>query len=309
LVYLRRKIMGKHNVAVLLLTSLMIVQTALFPALLSGNIVPSEIFSGVENDAYLSQPQNAVGPMGAEREPITIALIGTDERETEKSRSDVIVLGKYNPEQNSLIIISIPRDAMVDIPGRGKAKINAAYAYGGADLLLQTLEHLFSLEVPYYAHVNFRGFVAMVDAIGGVRVNAKKDFYEHWRDNDVYIKKGENILDGEHLLEYVRFRHDADGDFGRIARQQEVISCIARQFITPEYIFKVPSVLKAARENIDTNINWMDLFRILSRVNNTNNLQIETYVLQTHSKIIDGIWYQIIDNENLKLLAQKLKNI
>lgn len=117
-------------------------------------------------------------------------------------------------------------------------KINAAYSYGGVDLLNQTLKENFKFEAPYYASITFQDFIDCVNELfpDGVEIDAEKSL-----DLDgVYIKKGKQVMDGNTLLQYARFREDEEGDFGRIRRQQQVIKAISQQLKDVTSIFKLP---------------------------------------------------------------------
>ncbi|HYE11169.1 MAG TPA: LCP family protein, partial [Patescibacteria group bacterium] len=166
-------------------------------------------------------------------EDLLLAILGTDERENEKSRSDVIIILKYRPKENKVIVVSVPRDSKISISGKGISKINSAYAYGGSKLQVSILENLFKIENVRYIHVNFEGFKKIVDTLGGIKINAKKDFRRDGEKDYIYAKKGQNTLMGEDLLAYIRFRDDSEGDFGRIKRQQEVLLSFALSVLNP----------------------------------------------------------------------------
>ena len=159
---------------------------------------------------------------------INVALIGSDARsKEEEGRSDSLMVAQYNQKTKEAKLVSIMRDSYVDIPGYGMNKINAAYSYGGVDLLNKTLKENFKFEAPYYASITFQDFIDCVNELfpDGVKINAEKDLDL----DEVYIKKGEQTMDGNTLLQYARFREDEEGDFGRIRRQQQVIKALSSQ--------------------------------------------------------------------------------
>ena len=184
---------------------------------------------------------------------INVALIGSDARSKEENgRSDSLMIAQYNQKTKKAKLVSIMRDSYVDIPGHGQDKINAAYSYGGIDLLNQTLKENFKFETPYYASITFQDFIDCVNELfpNGVDINAEKDL-----DLDgVYIKKGEQTMDGNTLLQYARFREDAEGDFGRIRRQQQVIKAISKQLKDVTSILKLPKAIGQLLGSIKTNL-------------------------------------------------------
>ncbi|MGE7608344.1 LCP family protein [Peribacillus frigoritolerans] len=189
----------------------------------------------------------------------TFLLIGVDTRGEQKSRSDAIILAKYYPEQEKLKLASIMRDSYVKIPGNklGYNKINAAYYYGGRELLKKTIQENFDVKVDHVAVIDFQGFVKMVDLLApeGVAVNVDQEIID---DMSIQASVGKNVLHGEELLKYVRFRHDDESDFGRVERQQEVMVQLKTAFINQissfEGIAALPSIIEQGLSYLDTDI-------------------------------------------------------
>lgn len=236
-------------------------------------------------------------------EPMIFALLGTDERKNEPSRSDTMILVRYEPDTKKVVMISIPRDSYVSIKGHGKTKINAAHAYGEVPLALDTLETLFNVKIDNYAKINFYGFMDVVDALGGINVNAKKTIT--WED--IRIEKGEQTLKGRDLLLYVRFRKDADGDFGRIERQQEVVQSAIKQFLQPSTLIKLPKIISIVKENMTTDVNWKKMLDLAWDAKDFDNITFETHTLQTQSKKMNGVWYELVDEQDLNRLSLLLQ--
>ncbi|MGG5253321.1 LCP family protein [Neobacillus sp. SM06] len=187
-----------------------------------------------------------------------ILLLGSDARGNEKSRSDTIMIASYNENKRTFKLASIMRDTYVQIPGYGKHKINAAFAYGGPELLRQTIKENFGVDLQYYAIVDFQGFVQVIDEAfpNGVEVNVEKEMSAYI---DVKLEPGLQRLNGQHLLGYVRFRHDAIGDFGRVQRQQKVIKLLGEQLSTFETIPKLPKLVGVVSPYINTNMDTTDI--------------------------------------------------
>ena len=146
-------------------------------------------------------------------------------------RTDTIIL-LHRPASGPPTLVSLPRDSYVPIPGRGRDKLNAAYAYGGASLLVRTIEQVTGLRVDHYAEVGFGGFVGMTDAVGGVELCPSRDIRD--RKSGLRVQKGCQEMDGPTALGYVRARYfDPKGDLGRVARQQEFLGAVFDRAASP----------------------------------------------------------------------------
>lgn len=198
---------------------------------LTGNVdrVPG-VFANLDENARPDDSDN-----------LTFLLVGLDSRSEEQttgagatadeqvSRSDVIMLVTVNEERTKASVVSLPRDSWVDIPGRGKDKINASYAFGGPPLLIQTVENLTRVRVDHFAVIDFVGFQAMTDAVGGIEVNAR----EPTSNYGITIERGINQLDGREALAYVRERKNLPGgDLDRAKRQQNVLRALLNKAIS-----------------------------------------------------------------------------
>jgi LCP family protein required for cell wall assembly len=229
-------------------------------------------------------------------------IYGTDERGGEIPRSDIIMILKYNPRRNKVYIVSIPRDTRVEIPNRGLDKINHAYAFGGSDLMTEVIEKFLLIEIDYTIKLSFENFAEIIDTIGGVQITAQKDFdYPGYID----IPKGTQILSGEKALEYVRFRYDAQGDYGRIQRQQEVLLALI-DWHQGNTIDDTESILKKFYSKIDTNMSIESLQNFQKLLKITEGTEFIQYTLATRGLIIENIWYEIYDQESLEEIREVL---
>ena len=200
--------------------------------------------------------------------PVNFLLLGIDQTYDDKGkvmegpgRADTIMVVSMNPKQGKSYVVSIPRDTRVKIPGRGTGKVNAAYVYGGPQLIAETVEGLIGMPVDGYAEVDFHGFVGVIDAIGGIEVDVDRDM--HYVDRagglKVDIKKGRQILDGEKALQYVRFRADALGDITRVGRQQNLIGVLIDEAANYRNIRKAPKLAKILMEYVKTDLSQRDI--------------------------------------------------
>jgi polyisoprenyl-teichoic acid--peptidoglycan teichoic acid transferase len=204
-----------------------------------------------------------------------ILLLGSDARGKEKSRADTIMIAHYNEDKGTFKLTSIMRDSYVDIPGRGKHKINSAFAYGGPELMRQTIKKNFDIDLQYYAIVNFQGFVHLIDEAfpNGVEIDVEKKMSENI---DVTLEPGLQRLNGEQLLGYVRFRQDAVGDFGRVERQQKVVKAIGEQLSSIQTIAKLPKLVGVLTPYVNTNMDTSDMIFIGKDFFSGNRGTVET---------------------------------
>ncbi|MFT0196664.1 LCP family protein [Candidatus Enterenecus avicola] len=206
-----------------------------------------------------------------------ILLIGSDSREGEAGRADTIMVLQLDGPSKQPKLLSFMRDTLVTIPGYGENKINAAYAFGGADLVRQTLAENFGLETNYYAKVDFRSFEKVIDTLfpSGVAINAEKDMSKNL---EVAIKQGQQQMNGLELLQYARFRMDEEGDFGRVRRQQQVMDAIFSEMKNPLAILKLPyaagKVLGYASTNLPMSFLLKNTFSIARGVGGVDSLTV-----------------------------------
>jgi LCP family protein required for cell wall assembly len=150
---------------------------------------------------------------------------------TEGQRTDTIML-MHVPLFGTPTLVSIPRDSWVGIPGYGQGKINSAFAYGGPELLTTTVEQTTGLKIDNYVEIGFAGVANTTDALGGVKLCPTRKYND--LNSGLKVKKGCQTMDGADALAYVRMRYaDPRGDLGRVERQQEFISSVAKRAMSP----------------------------------------------------------------------------
>ncbi|MGY1624199.1 LCP family protein [Geodermatophilus sp. SYSU D00965] len=175
-----------------------------------------------------SRPAPATPVEGGDA-PVTFLLMGSDTRATADEgiaaggRSDAIMIARFTGDRQHAQVISIPRDSWVDIPDHGKSKINAAYAYGGPTLLIQTVEQLTGIRIDHFAAIDFEGLVQVTDDLGGVDVVVAQT-----TSNGPYtFTAGINHLDGDQARWYLGQRYGLQGgDFDRVRRQQQYLQAM-----------------------------------------------------------------------------------
>ena len=194
-------------------------------------------------------------------DPINVLLLGSDSRGEEDARTDTIMVAHYDPETQQVKLISLMRDMYVSIPDYGEEKLNAAFSHGGPDLLRETIKENFGLDLHYYAIVDFKGFEKAADILApnGIEVDIP---YEMSDGIGMTLEEGEQTLHGNELLGYVRFRQDRLSDFGRIQRQQEVITKLKDEAVSLNSIKNLPKLLELLHTYVDTNLETTTLLQI-----------------------------------------------
>ncbi len=201
---------------------------------------------------------------------VNILLIGVDvtlnnrRQVVNMSRADTLVLISADPERDRLSAVSIPRDTRVIVPGVGETKVNASYAFGGPGLTIKTVEGLLGVPIHYYVKLGPESFARIIDAIGGVEIDVEKDmkYTDTWAGLRIDLKKGRQHLSGDQAMQYVRFRHDAIGDIGRVERQQKVLMALFTKLKSPATILATPTLLRAVAEHTHTNLTMTDLLTL-----------------------------------------------
>jgi LCP family protein required for cell wall assembly len=213
---------------------------------LHGDMGPDSVIAGDEENAikYLDNRND-------DSQPVTFLLLGSDSRGVvgEPARSDTIMVLRLNPEKKIGYLISIPRDSWVKIKGHGEKKINAAYQYGGPNLMIDTVRNFTGLDINHYAIIDFQGFKEIVDALGGIDIDVEKDLRDRKLHMD--LNSGYQHLDGEEALKYVRIRY-CDDDFGRIGRQQKFLKAVMDKLLRLSSVFRIPQLASIASQNIRT---------------------------------------------------------
>lgn len=214
--------------------------------------------------------------------PTTFLLLGVDARPGEKdARTDTIIVAQLDPEKKKLVLVSIPRDTLVELPGHGREKINSANVYGGVDLVKQVVSELLNVEIDYYVKTNFEGFKQVVDTLGGVDIEVEKRMVYRDPTDGTYInlKPGMQHLDGKEALDYVRFRHDALGDVGRTQRQQHFLKAVAEAALKPSVVTKLPQLMKDINQAVQTDMSVGEMIKYASLARDFGQLEIVSQTL------------------------------
>ncbi|HEX5526957.1 MAG TPA: LCP family protein [Solirubrobacterales bacterium] len=198
--------------------------------------------------------------------PENILILGSDKRageefEEDPGRSDTTILLRLDPEDETISVMSIPRDLKVEIPGYGTGKFNEAYSYGGPKMTLQVVKELTGLRINHVVNVDFLGFVRAVDAIGCVYTDVDRRYYHSnvglppsEQYSEINIQPGYQKLCGVKALQYVRFRH-TDTDIVRSARQQAFISDARQRVSLQDLVFDQSGLIDIFTKYTTSDIN------------------------------------------------------
>ena len=255
----------------------------------------------------------------AENKPMTILLMGVDtgsgSREDQwVGNSDTMILVTVNPQTRETTIMSLERDILTNITQDGEtvqAKLNAAYAQGGAELAIKTIQDLMNIHIDRYAMINMKGLVQLVDKVGGITVNNPFDFDISIEENEpeytAKIAPGRQEIDGEQALVYSRMRYqDPEGDYGRQKRQREVIEKIIKKVLTLDGLSNYQGIIEAVSDNMQTNISLdtNSLMQLMGYRDALKNIRMEQ-LKGEDATLADGGSYQIVTSEHLL----KMQNI
>ncbi|WP_422123957.1 LCP family protein [Planococcus sp. X10-3] len=236
-----------------------------------------------------------------ERDPFSVLLLGVDEREGDRGRSDTMVVMTVNPEEETTKMVSIPRDTYTEIIGRGTMdKINHAYAFGGIEMSMASVENLLDIPIDYVVQVNMEGFKDIVDAVDGVTVNSPMAF-----DG---FSAGEIHLNGDEALSYVQMRkQDPRGDFGRQDRQKQVIQGILREGASLNSLLNYGDIFAALGSNVRTNMEFSEMRDVQKNYSGAVGQVDQIIVEDGYGETINGIWYYMMDPNELSEIQGVLK--
>lgn len=245
--------------------------------------------------------------------PMTILLMGVDtgsgsREDTWVGNSDTMILLSANPKTKKTVMMSLERDILTQIDENGQtveAKLNAAYANGGAELAISTIESLMNIHIDRYVMINMQGLVQLVDAVGGIEVNNTFDFPISIEDNEpeytAKVEPGKQTINGDQALVYARMRYqDPEGDYGRQKRQREVIKKVVEKVLSLNSVSHYQAILKAVSSNMQTNIalDSKSIPQLLGYQDAFKNIKSEQ-LRGEDATLPDGGSYQLVTSEHL----------
>ena len=245
-----------------------------------------------------------------------------------KGLTDTIIVAYLDTTGERAGMISIPRDTWVEVPKYGFNKINQAYllgeAYGypggGPGILMETAGNFLDIEIDYYAQVDFKSFVALVNAVDGVPVEVQDEIQiypnANPREDPVTLAPGEHVLPGDLALGYVRTRDTLEGDFGRTKRQQQVLVGLQKKIfsaeILPVLIPRLPDLYRNLSSDVETNLTLNQIVSLAGAVKNINPQSVQTWVIRepiVTADVNDRQQYILIpDLEQIRKIWQDMQN-
>ena len=249
-----------------------------------------------------------------DKEPFSVLLMGIENYASggKGGRSDTLMVATFDPRNETMKLLSIPRDTRLEIAETHKIdKITHSYN-GGKERTIETVENFLEIPIDYYATVNFKGFVNIIDYLGGVTVDVPFDFWDYkggdW-DTKFYYTEGQMTLNGEEALTYARMRKkDPRGDFGRNDRQKQIVMAMIDKMSSPSALLKLDKVTKEIGKNVETNFKVNYLLALRENFPNFKSNKVETLTISGYDQTINSIYYFIPDETSLEETKQILKD-
>jgi len=240
-----------------------------------------------------------------DKEPFSMLVLGVDAREGDAGRSDTIIVLTVNPDTNSTKMVSIPRDTYTEIIGRDmNDKINHAFAFGGIEMSLATVENFLDIPIDYVMQVNMDSFKDIVDAVGGITVNNALDF----NAGSYTFPKGKVSLDGDKALDFVRMRkQDPRGDFGRQDRQKQVLQGVLREGASVSSLLNYKDIFGAIGNNVRTNMTFDEMVEVQKNYRDAAGKVDQLYIEKGTGETINKIWYYMMNDAELKSIQDELQ--
>lgn len=279
---------------------------------------PSTLFTtGGPEEGQLGLPQ--WGGKGR----VNILILGTDRRDEREraARTDTMMVASLDPVARRAVVISIPRDLWVFIPGYGEGRINTAHFYGelnggqGPALAKETVEANLGIPIDYYLRLDFEGFKEIVDTLGGVTIDVEAPIRDDMFPDDnygyrtIYIPAGRQEMDGEMLLQYVRTRHGGN-DFERMRRQQQALRALAKRALDLDLLPRLPALIDTALDAISTDIQPLEILALANLGNQIGLDGLEVRAidesLTTPFVTLDGAQILLPDKAGIEAMLEEL---
>ncbi|QJD85750.1 LCP family protein [Cohnella herbarum] len=235
-------------------------------------------------------------------DPFSMLLMGVDARARERGRSDTLIYTVVRPKDGNVLMISIPRDTYADIVGKDKMdKITHAYAFGGPEMAVDSVEKLLEAKIDHYASINFQGFIKVVDKLGGIHLPIGKDIVNKGADHEKFtVKANKDSYSGVEALNYVRYREDAGGDMSRTERNRVFLEELVHKAASLKQWNNIPEVLDIVGDNFITDLPPASMSDLAKQFLQTGQ-NIQSYTLKGDGKRMgrQNLWYFVTDEDDL----------
>lgn len=243
-----------------------------------------------------------------------ILIVGVDAAENKEdpftgNRTDSMFLVSIAPYGKNVNVISIPRDSKVYLANSNKPdKINHAFAKGGINLTIKTIEETFGIKVNHYLAVSNTALIKFIDTIGGVPLYIENDmkYTDHSQKLYINLEKGNRTLNGEQAEGYLRFRKDALGDIGRIRRQQWFMNALLTRLKEPSVLVKIPEAMKVIPKYIQTDLSIYEITQYAALAKSLDSASIQVATLPGSPSQRGDISYWILDPDKTQALINRL---
>lgn len=228
---------------------------------------------------------------------LNVLVLGLDDVEA-VHRADTIILVRIDIDKKTASVMSIPRDTRVSIKGHKQPqKLNHAYAYGGIELLSDTVVNLTGIPVNYYFIINYAAFPKIIDAIGGVDITIPKrmKYIDKAQNLNIDFQPGKQHLNGQKSLEYVRFRMDAMGDMGRMKRQQEFAKIFIDKLSSPAILPRIPELVQFVLSEIKTDMSLKTALQLAGQLKDMQPSHARFFTMPGDPAYIGGVSYFVPD--------------
>lgn len=233
--------------------------------------------------------------------PLAILLFGVDRSPDEKyGRSDSIMLALVQPKTKEVMLMSIPRDTYIDIPGHGYNKLNRSFQIGGPELTKQTVSNWLDLEINETASIDYTNFEKMIDLIGGIEINVDRRMAHH----EFIIEEGIQTLSGKEALYFVRFRKSLDGnhdsDYKRTERQRQLLTKLTNELLQTRSFKESFTLLRSLFKTIDTTLSLQQIITYGHHYSDFSTENMKTLSITGEGDRRNGLWYEIVSEKELE---------
>lgn len=268
------------------------------------------VFNSIATQGLTEEPILLEPPMKSNK--VNVLILGTDAGLLPggikvQSRTDTMMVASFDPNTFEVKVLSLPRDSRVKIPGRANLdKINAAHAYGGIQLAVDTVQALLDVPIHYYVRIDNAGFRRVIDAMGGVDYNVEfdMDYEDPYQDLYIHLKQGQQKLDGDKAEQYVRYRGDGS-DINRIKRQQKFLIATLKTVLKPSNLLRINDLIRIGTQSVKTNVDAVDVLKYLPFVDKLSEKNVTPFMAPGTDGWVNGGSYWLINHDELDELLQE----